>query len=320
MHHRSLLFVSLALAAVAAGCTSSGAEPDGSNDATHFAAQMGSVDHWAGAPQRVQIGIFASGPEGVRVVAQGSIDVSFAYLGADGGDAPAPGPTATATFVPVPGSETSGSRPTLTAGTRGVYEAEDVVFDRAGIWQASLHAEIDGVARELRATPFPVTEEPAIPAPGQRAPRTENLTMRSKGVSGASIDSMAESGQGIPDPELHRWTIADAIRQGRPALVLFGTPAHCESQFCGPEVQELQRLAAEHPDRAVFIHVEIWKDYNAQIVNKAAADWLLLPSGDLVEPWLFLIGADGRIAERWGPLFDTGEVESALEALPPMKP
>ncbi|HEX6399681.1 MAG TPA: hypothetical protein VF108_04310, partial [Actinomycetota bacterium] len=132
----------------------------------------------------------------------------------------------------------------------------------------------------------------------------------------------------LPDPELHEWTIARAIREGRPALVLFGTPAYCESQFCGPEVQELQRLAADHPDRAVYIHVEIWKEYRpqdgVQVVNRGAADWLLWerPDGtpEMTEPWLYLIGADGVIVDRWGSLFDAGEVAAALEALPPMVP
>jgi hypothetical protein len=181
----------------------------------------------------------------------------------------------------------------------------------------------EGVPRAL-TTDFAVTEESPIPAPGMPAPRTETLTLDSKGVDDASIDSMAVAGSGIPDPELHEWSIAEAIEEGRPALVLFGTPAFCESQFCGPEVTELQRLAAEHVDRAVYIHVEIWKDFDAQpqVVNKGAAEWLLreLPDGtpEMTEPWLFLIGADGIIADRWGPLFDTAEVATALEALPPM--
>ena len=37
----------------------------------------------------------------------------------------------------------------------------------------------------------------------------------------------------------------------------------------------------------------------------------------MTEPWLYLIGADGTIADRWGPLFDVDEVATALEALPP---
>jgi hypothetical protein len=322
MIRRRLLLSMLVLATAAASCTSEkGPDPNSLN--TSFAAQMASTWHFAGAPQRVQVGIVASDANGVRVVTQGTVDLAFSYLGTDGSGEPEPGPTATASFVPVPGTDASGSVPTITAGANGVYEAEGVTFDPAGVWRATLSLEIDGVPRQL-STDFRVDPESGIPAPGMPAPKTETLTLDSKNVDEESIDSMAGGENPIPDPELHEWTIADAIEQGRPVLVLFGTPAFCTSRFCGPEVVELQRLAAEHPDRAVYIHVEIWKKYetDTRVVNKGAAEWLLreLPDGtpEMTEPWLFLIGSDGIVADRWGPLFDSAEVAAALEALPPM--
>jgi hypothetical protein len=275
-----------------------------------------------GDPQRVEIGIFGSSGEGVQIVTGGSIDLSFDYLGSDGSGDPAAGPTATADFIPVPGSGPAGGAPTLSTGN-GVYEADGVVFDQAGLWRVTVTADIDGVGRRLEAT-LPVAEKSAIPAPGDPAPRTENLTIDSDVRKGA-IDSRADGGGEIPDPELHRWTVADAIDRGRPALVLIGTPAYCTSRFCGPEVDELARLSEAFPDRAIYIHIEVWKEYkppDVQIVNQAAADWLLreLPDGtpEMTEPWLYLIGADGIIVDRWGSLFDPAEVEAALEALPPM--
>ena len=59
----------------------------------------------------------------------------------------------------------------------------------------------------------------------------------------------------------HQWTIADAIAQGRPALVAFATPVYCTSQFCGPVVDAVEKLSRRYADRAVFIHVEIYHDY-----------------------------------------------------------
>ncbi|MGH2679882.1 MAG: TlpA family protein disulfide reductase [Actinomycetota bacterium] len=319
MSRRRVLPSILALAALLTACSTPEDGGTGPDLNTSFAAQMASTWHYVGTPQRVQVGILASDANGIRVVTQGSLDIAFAAL--DGAD-PAPGPSVTATYVPVPGSDASGDAPTVVSGANGVYEAEDVTFDTTGAWRATISVVIDGVAREL-TTDFEVREESEIPAPGMPAPATATLTIDSKGVRKGSIDSSADAGGEIPDPELHEWAIADAIEQGRPALVLFGTPAYCTSRFCGPEVTELQRLAAEHPDRAVYIHVEIWKDYNAQpqVINEGAADWLLRgtpESPEMTEPWLFLIGADGVVAERWGPLFDSAEVEAALEALPPM--
>jgi hypothetical protein len=306
---------------LAAACSAPSPTP---KDNTSYAAQMASTWHYVGAPQRVDVGIFASDAGGVRAVTQGTVRLSFQFLGSAGSSSAGAGPTATAHYVPVPGTSSDGQEPTVATGNRGVYEAEGVTFDQPGLWQVTLTATIDGTDQTLEAT-FPVSAKSQIPAPGQRALRSDNLTIRSKDVPKAAIDSMAEGGNGIPDLELHRWTIADAIAQHHPALVLFGTPAHCTSQFCGPEVTELQRLAGRFPDRAVFIHIEIWKDYNAspQVMNKTAADWLLRTLSDgtpvMYEPWLYLIGSDGMIVRRWGPLFDTNEVSAALQALPPMR-
>ena len=317
----SRLLVPLAAVAVTTpACTGSTGGNSTIGLDTTFSAQMASSWHWTGDPQRAQVGIFASDSEGLHVVSGGTIDLSFSYLGTDGSGDPRPGPSTGARYIPVPGTAPAGDSPGIVTGARGVYQAEDIVFDSPGVWRVTVSADVAGVRQQME-TSFPVTDASPIPAPGDRALRTENLTIDSKGADPCAIDSMACAGGRIPDPELHRWTIADAIEQGRPALVLFGTPAYCTSQMCGPEVQELQRLASEYPDRAVYIHVELWKDFrpddNVQVVNRAAADWLLRDQ-DMTDPWLYLIGADGVIIDRWGSLFDPDEVATELEALPPM--
>ena len=161
---------------------------------------------------------------------------------------------------------------------------------------------------------FNVYPEHRIPAPGDEALATKNLTIDSKGAPAVAIDSRAQDGAKVPDPELHDTTIAAAIRAGRPALVQFATPVYCVSRFCGPTVEAQEELAAEYGDVAEFIHVEIWRDYDESVVNQAAADWLLR-GDDLTEPWLYLIDADGMIVERWGPLFDLDDVRAALDGL-----
>jgi hypothetical protein len=317
----------LAATALVAGvaCTSaSGSDGGGVGIDTRFGASLASSWHYVGAPQRVQVGILAVDQDGRRYVTGGSVDLAFSFRGADGASDPVPGPSATAEYVPVPGTEPAAGEPSITTGARGIYEAERVVFDEPGVWEVTVSAEIDGLAQQLRSS-FAVAEDSAIPAPGDRALETETLTVDSKGVPNSAIDSLAVDDGPIPDRELHEWSIADAIEAGRPALVLFGTPAYCTSEFCGPEVQELQRLATEYPDRAVYIHVEIWKQYDppqVQVINEGAAEWLLRrrPDGtpEMTEPWLYLIGADGRIVDRWGSMFDRDDVAAALQALSPM--
>ncbi len=324
---RSLLAV-VALALVTAACSSggsaTGASSSSASGATSFAAEVATSDLSVGAPQRVEVGVFSSTSDGgVQLLSFGTVQLAFAFVGT--GASATPGPTAIATYLPAPGTQANGTGPALTSpGTaRGVYQAEDVSFDQPGNWQVEVTADVQGAGTQHLTAAFPVLEEPLLPAPGQKALKTENLTMASTGVPPSAIDSRALDGAPIPDPELHRWTIAKALTEHRPIVVVFATPTYCMSQFCGPTTDAVQALAGTYGDKAVFIHVEIWKDYQNSVVNQGAAEWLYPPAlqkanGDLTEPWIYLIGADGVIQDRWGPLFDTDELAKDLQALPRM--
>src|SRR5205814_944640 len=97
----------------------------------------------------------------------------------------------------------------------------------------------------------------------------------------------------------------------RPALVVFATPVYCQSRFCGPVTDMVGQLAKAYSDRASFIHVEIWADFQKQQPNPGIDPWL----GDR-EPWVYLIGADGKIAARWDNVVTREAVEPMLQALP----
>jgi hypothetical protein len=313
--------VLLALGIVAAACTGGGADepsPRATGGADGLNAVMATTDLYAGAPQRVGIGLVKDDGE---LLSYGSVDFRFSYVGtADAPQPPEAGPAATAVYLPTPGTANTGTAPAITqpSQARGIYEAEDVTFDRAGFWQVDIAANVDGLGAAGTSTTFPVAEEPALPAPGQAALKTDNLTMRSKDAPPGAIDSRAADGGTVPDPELHRWTIAQALKEHRPIAVLFATPVFCVSRFCGPVTDDFEALAKRFSDRAVFIHIEIWRDYQKQEINRAAADWLYR-NDDLTEPWLYLIDADGTITDRWSVLFRDDEVAAALEALPKMR-
>ena len=74
-------------------------------------------------------------------------------------------------------------------------------------------------------------------------------------------------------------------------------------------------LADRYHDRAEFIHIEIWQDFDNQTLSSTAQDWLLR-DGNLQEPWVFLVGSDGRILARWDNVLISDELEAALERLP----
>lgn len=286
-------------------------EPEGRPNDEELVVHAASYDLAAGEKSRFIAGVLT---QDQLFVSHGEVDMEFFYLGTEEGAGTAQkGPTAIGEFLPIEGDPGQpGPMAAPASRGRGVYGAE-VTFDKAGFWAVQLTAEIDGESRGGRAV-FEVLDEHRLPAPGDKAPRTANRTLDSDVPSNA-IDSRAQDGEEVPDPELHEMTIAESIERGEPAVVVFATPLYCNSRFCGPITDMIEDLSTKYSDRANFIHVEIWFDFQDKTINKAAAEWLLVDE-DLTEPWVYLIDESGKIAARWDNVATTAEVQAELEKLP----
>jgi hypothetical protein len=315
------LNAALCAAAVLAACTSSPSTPSSGAPRGGLAASVASYDLAVGPPTRVIVGVFAADQ---RPVGYGTVQTRFCYLGtANISVACRLGPPTTAHFLPIPGSTSPAPPPTTpalvdTATGRGVY-ATTAGFDQAGFWQVDVTAVIAGRSYGATAA-FDVGSRHQIRDVGDPAFPTNNLTMTTPGAPAPAIDSRASSLADIPDPELHRGTIAAALNAHRPAVVVFATPVFCVSRFCGPVTDMVAGLAHDYGDRATFIHIEIWADHQNQKLNDAAAQWLLQPNGDLNEPWVFVIGADGNIAARFDNVATRDDLEPLLRQLPVIGP
>ncbi|MGQ0744892.1 MAG: hypothetical protein ACT4OS_11265 [Acidimicrobiales bacterium] len=305
-----------------AGCSSAESPRDARAPGAgggELAVTVASYDIAAGDAARLLVGV--EGPDRL-LVAFGSLSLDFAFAGTGQGGPLEPGPQATAAYLPIPGTvvpEPPPDAPRLVsaAETRGVYSAQ-VGFDRAGFWQVTVTAEIDG--QPLRGTgAFQVGADHQYPAVGQAALPTANLTLESADAPPGAIDSRAAGGAEVPDPELHRTTIAASLASGRPVVAVFATPVYCRSRFCGPVVDAVAELEARYRDRADFVHVEIWRDFQNNVINASAAEWVMRDGG-LLEPWVFLVGADGRIAARFDNVMNASELAPLLDALPVIGP
>jgi hypothetical protein len=309
----SLVAASLVLAACGGG--GGGGKTAPKHDSASLSAETASFDLAVGPPSRYLIGLFTNDKQGVSY---GSIQVQFCFLGATKAEGPCQlsAPT-TATFLPTPGTLVAADKtaPEIVspAGPKGVYVTQ-AAFDRAGIWQTHATATIGGQQRQAD-TSFQVGERHAIASVGDTALPSDNLTMSTPGAPVAAVDSRAGAGGLIPDPELHQTTIAAAIAAHRPTLVIFSSPVYCISRFCGPITDMVDELAKAYSDRASFVHVEIWHDFQQQTANKVATDWLYR-NDSVTEPWVFLIGADGKIAARWDNVVTRPEIEPYLQKLP----
>jgi len=321
----TLLVLCLVLTACGGGGGKKEAKGGSTNDSTSSTAvdkvqgQMAGYDLAVGPPSRFILGLFneAKGPVGY-----GTVAFSFFFLGENSAaGTPQVGPMATATYLPLPGSPpppADTSKPVyLPTAQRGVYAA-DVAFDRPGFWGVSATVDLGGPQKVNTA--FKVLPKHAVPAVGDAAPPTQNLTVSTPGAPPEAIDSRASATTAVPDPELHQTTVAQALAERRPVLLVISTPTYCVSLFCGPVTDMVDGLAKDYANRARFIHIEVWKDYKAQQLNDAAKEWIArTPSQDINEPWVFVIGSDGKITARFDNVVTRSELEPLLQKLAPMK-
>lgn len=310
----------LALALLATGCGGgSEEEPEPQASGDELVAQLASYDLAVGT-QRFIVGLFTQERD---LIGGGEVDLKFAYLGTrEEQTSGALVAEQTGTFLPIPtdtGEEPSGlpDEPAIlpSAEGNGVYSTE-ATFDRAGFWGVVVEADVDGIGPASARTTFEVREEHLFPWIGQDAPRSENLLSGAPDAPSGAVDSRARDGREIPDPELHAMTVASSIASGKPTLLVVSTPTYCVSRFCGPITDMVQDLASEYSEAANFVHIEVWRDFEQKQINRAAAEWMLRGESGL-EPWVFLIGPDGKITARWDNVATRGEVEGALKALTP---
>jgi hypothetical protein len=216
----------------------------------------------------------------------------------------------TARFVPVETGfvdEQSGGEREVT-GRDGVYVAT-VSFDSPGEWGVRIAVTAGGRAFDEFPFRFTVRERSDEPMVGDPAPRSLQATLDTE-PDITQIDSSSP-----PRRQMHDTTIADAVMSGSPTVIAFATPAFCRSRLCAPVMDTvMDPLATSFAGRATFIHVEpyLLRDLREGFTENAVPatrEWRLQS-----EPWIFVVGRNGRIAAKFEGIVALDEVQAALEA------
>ena len=171
-----------------------------------------------------------------------------------------------------------------------------VNFPHDGTWGLAVEAELKDGTKGVDSISFTVYPKPNMVAPGQKAPLSDNLTKD-------DVADISEIDSGTPPNDMHDVKIKDAIRAGRPLVVVFSTPAFCTSRFCGPVNEEVEALMDNYGEKVDFVHIEIWRDFDKKVLNPTVQEWLIWPDGHLVEPVVYVIDRFGTVYDRWeGPV------------------
>ena len=173
-------------------------------------------------------------------------------------------------------------------------------------YRVSAIADLDGRLISTSSFGANVTAggEGEPPRVGDRAPKVHTPTLDD--VAG---DAERISTRNPPAKDLLQTDLADVLGK-KPVLLMFATPALCASRVCGPVVDILEQVRAQYgKDDVAFIHNEIYRENRVDQGLRPEPAAFRLPT----EPWLFVIGRDGRVIERIEGAFSAEEGEKALE-------
>jgi hypothetical protein len=139
---------------------------------------------------------------------------------------------------------------------------------------------------------------------GAKAPRSDTPTLATAPASKITTSRP-------PDLPLLHTSVAQALAAHRPFVVTFATPRFCTSRTCGPVVDVMEAVRRQFASRGIdFVHVEVYKDNDpTKGYNRWMRQW-----GLLSEPWVFLVGSDGRVKAKFEGSVSAAELAAAVRA------
>lgn len=191
------------------------------------------------------------------------------------------------------------SRPAFGGVTR-IYVAHLHIPRPGQYW---LVAEPDGAKTQALGV-LDVAARSRSVAVGATVPRSDTPTL-------ATARATAITTSRPPDLPLLRTSVAQAGAQHRPFVVTFATPRFCTSRTCGPVVDVVESVRRLYAARGLrFIHVEVYRDNNpTKGYNRWMRQW-----GLQSEPWVFLVGRDGRVKAKFEGSVSAAELAAAVRA------
>jgi hypothetical protein len=182
-----------------------------------------------------------------------------------------------------------------------VYAAQ-VPFKRPGEHVVMAVTIVDGTPVAAPGRLQVVTkQQDKIPDIGEPAPKVTTDTVASAGGDVEAIDTRR------PTSDMHA-NFAEQLGK-KPVALLFATPQLCQSRVCGPVVDVGLQLRADYGDQVEFIHQEVYTDNDP---NKGLRQ-PLQKFNLRTEPWLFVVGKDGRVTARLEGSFGLDAFEQAVK-------
>jgi len=199
-------------------------------------------------------------------------------------------------------------------GSRGEYIAH-ANFPAAGDWKAIFVITPKGGAQQAIGLPFTVLLKPTVVSVGDHAPATRTPTLADVGGDIRQISTDTS-----PDPAFYQVSVAQALADHTPFILVFATPAYCRSAQCGPTLDFVKQAKASAPSSVAFINVEPYKmtftdgrlqpvlDSDGNMTPNDYANAWGLPS----EPWIFAVDRNGVVQGSFEGIVTQAELTAAI--------
>jgi hypothetical protein len=197
-------------------------------------------------------------------------------------------------------------------GGKAAYVAE-MTLPRPGGYDATI--TLDGPAGRVGSAAFTMVAREQSPTPpiGAAAP-----SVRTPIAADVGGDLQLISSDVFPDPRFYQSSVDELLAAHTPFVFTIYSPAFCPTTACGPLLRYMKEIASEFPTVA-FVHAEpyVMRDLGGRIQPEyegngyAWASWSQA-YGIPVEPYVFVVGADGRIVASFELIVGSDEIRAAI--------
>lgn len=194
---------------------------------------------------------------------------------------------------------------------KSVYVA-DLPFKKAGQYAVIGVVRLDNRLAATDPVGVKISKGGKVAAVGTSAPKIHTPTAASVGGDLSKIDTRK------PHDDMHDVDLASVLGK-KPVILVFATPALCQSRVCGPVVDLAEQVKAETKGVA-FVHQEIYRDNQIKpgcLEGKRPVSDCYQPQvtafGLDTEPWVFAIDRNGKIVDRLEGAFSAAELKQAVD-------
>ena len=199
-------------------------------------------------------------------------------------------------------------------GGKAAYVAE-MTLPSAGRYNATI--TLDGAAGPIGSADFAMTARAQGPTPqiGSLAP-----SVRTPVASDVNGNLQLISSDVFPDERFYQHSVDELLAAGRPFVLTLYSPAFCPTTACGPLLSYMKEIANEFPTMD-FVHVEpyVMRDLGGRIQPELDgakfryASWSVA-YGIPFEPFVFVVGADGRVVASFEVIVGSNEIRAAIQS------